>query len=90
MRDTGQRAGAAVVQAYLSYPSGSGEPPRQLRAFARATLSPGQSKVVAMMLPRSDFEAYLGGRSRTLRGTYTLALGQSSSDLPLQLRLSAP
>ena len=90
VRNTGRRSGTAVVQAYLSYPHGSGEPPVQLRAFGRATLEPGQSKVVRMELPRSDFEAYLRGRFVTVPGTYGLAIGQSSEDLSLALHLKAP
>ncbi len=90
VRNTGRRSGTAVVQAYLSYPHGSGEPPVQLRAFGRATLEPGQSKVVRMELPRSDFEAYLRGRFVTVPGTYRLAIGQSSEDLSLALHLKAP
>jgi beta-glucosidase len=88
--NTGARSGTAVVQAYLSYPAAAGEPPAQLRAFTRATLGPGQSKVVTMDLPGSDFEAYLGGHFVTVRGTYTVELGQSSENLPLQLSLTAP
>jgi beta-glucosidase len=88
--NTGSRSGTAVVQAYLTYPTAAGEPPAQLRAFGRATLEPGQSKVVTMDLPRSDFEAYLGGHFVTVPGTYLLQIGQSSENLPLWLNVSAP
>ena len=43
-----------------------------------------------MHLPRSDFEAYLGGHFAIVRGTYTLLLGQSSENLSLALHLKAP
>ncbi|HEY2428367.1 MAG TPA: glycoside hydrolase family 3 C-terminal domain-containing protein, partial [Acidimicrobiales bacterium] len=42
----GTRRGADVVQCYLGDPPGSGEPPRQLRAFQRVDLLPGQSQAV--------------------------------------------
>jgi len=88
--NAGSRSGTAVVQAYLTYPAAAGEPPAQLRAFGCVTLKPGQSRVLTMHLPRSDFEAYLGGHFAIVRGTYTLLLGQSSENLPIQLKLSAP
>jgi beta-glucosidase len=86
-RNDGRCRGATVVQAYVSYPPGYGEPARQLRAFARVTLAPGQSKTVTMVLPRTDFEAYPGGRPVSPPGLYTLALGQSSEDLPIVLHV---
>jgi len=90
VRNTGRVAGRAVVQAYLGYPHGSGEPPEQLRAFASVTLAPGRSAAVTILLPRPAFGVYLRGRLVTLAGTYRLAVGQSSSDLVLTSRLSAP
>ena len=90
VRNTGRRAGTAVVQAYLGYPPGAGEPPHQLRAFSTATLAPGRSKVATLKLSKRDFEAYVGGRFVTFGNGYTLAIGQSSANLPLTLSLSAP
>ena len=43
-----------------------------------------------MDLPRSDFEAYVGGHFATVPGTYTLSIGQSSKDLGLSLTVQAP
>ena len=66
-------------QAYLSYPPAVGEPPAQLRAFARDPW--GQDN------PRSSPWTYQGAisklRGRAFRhrpGTYTLSIGQSSDD----------
>ncbi len=90
MTNTGHRRGSAVVQAYLSYPRAAQEPPQQLRAFSRVTLSPDQPKVVTMELPRRDFEIYKGDHFVTVPGMYAISLGQSSGYLPLTLNLRAP
>jgi beta-glucosidase len=89
VEDIGARSGTEVVQCYLTYPSGSGEPPDQLRAFARVDLLPGQSKVVSMVLPRSDFQVYLGKHFSVLPGGYVISVGPSSERLPVRLALPA-
>ncbi len=58
VRDSGQRAGRAVVQAYVHYPAAAGEPPEQLRAFDSVALQPGQSRVVDLTIPTSAFQAF--------------------------------
>ncbi len=90
VRDTGPRSGTAVVQAYLGYPKAAGEPPLQLRAFSAVSLRAGGSRTLTLRLTRRAFEAYLGGRFRTLPGRYQLEIGQSSANLPLRLSIEAP
>ncbi len=88
--NTGKVAGRAVVQVYVGYPPGSGEPPEQLRAFTSVALAPGTSAIATMSLPQSAFEAYVHGSLRTLSGDYSISIGQSSTDLGLRLALRAP
>jgi beta-glucosidase len=88
--NAGARAGTAVVQAYLRYPETAGEPPDQLRAFAAVALGPGQSRVVDLTVARSAFEADLDGSEKTVPGTYSVDIGQSSSDLRIHLPTAAP
>ncbi len=90
VRNVGQRPGTAVVQGYLGFPAAAGEPPRQLAAFASATLRPGGATTVTLDLPERAFLAYLGGRFMSVAGSYTLFLGWSSRSLPLRLTLPAP
>ncbi|HKT10394.1 MAG TPA: glycoside hydrolase family 3 C-terminal domain-containing protein [Terriglobia bacterium] len=83
--NTGHRAGAEVVQAYVSQPSGNGEPPRQLCSFARTYLKPGETSHVRLTIsPRSlshyDTSAH---RWTLVAGTYRILVGDSSSSLPL-------
>ena len=90
VRNTGARAGTAVVQAYLQYPPAAGEPPDQLRAFASVALQPGQSRVVNLTLAESAFEADLNGSEQVVPGTYSVDIGQSSADLRIHLPTVAP
>lgn len=85
LTNTGPRTGADVVQAYVHYPSGAGEPPEQLRAFAKVDLAPGVSRVVHLTIPKSGFEVFAGGRFHTVSGAYRIDLGASSADLPISL-----
>jgi beta-glucosidase len=84
--NTGHRAGAEVVEAYVSQSSGNGEPPRQLCAFARVFLKPGETRQVRLTLgPRSlsyyDTSAH---RWTPAPGAYRILAGTSSRDLPLR------
>ncbi len=88
--DAGTRSGTDVLQAYLTYPAAAGEPPAQLVAFFPVSLSPGERRAVNLAVPASAFQAFLGGRWTTVPGDYTLAVGQSSSNLPLSTKLPAP
>lgn len=54
--NTGDRAGAEVVQAYVEPPpSRLPRPRRELRAFAKAWLTPGESTTVRLVLPPRAF-----------------------------------
>ena len=88
--NVGKREGTDVVQAYLTYPAAAGEPPAQLVAFYPVALQPGQKRAVTLAVPASSFRVYLNGGWATVPGTYTLSVGQSSSDLPLSVTTAAP
>jgi beta-glucosidase len=59
--NTGKRAGADVVQGYVHDPASTGEAPEQLRAFAKVTLAPGQTKLVTLTLRPSSFAYWNSG-----------------------------
>ncbi len=86
----GDRAGTAVPETYLTQPPAAGEPPNQLAAFSTVTLAPGRTRTVTLTVPSSAFRAYLGDSWTTVPGTYTLSVGQSSSNLPLSVAVPAP
>jgi beta-glucosidase len=90
VRNTGSRPGTCVVQAYLHYPAGNGEPPEQLRAFTRVSLAAGANHSVSLDLTRSGFALYRDGHWRVPRGAFRIDVGTSSASTPIDFALSAP
>ncbi|MGO8862712.1 MAG: beta-glucosidase family protein [Acidimicrobiales bacterium] len=88
--NTGIRSGADVVQAYVSDPSGLGEPPEQLRAFTKLVVAPGATTRATLVLPASGFASDAGGTPIVVAGNYVVAVGESSADLPIQLPVEVP
>jgi len=86
--NTGSQAGAAVVQSYIDYPPGSGEPPRELRSFARVTLAPGQTGNAGLTLNQAAFQLYKDGKFSTPPGAFTVWVGTSSENLPYSLTVT--
>ena len=48
--NTGERAGAEIVQVYVSLPASAGEPPKRLVAWDKIQLAPGETKAVSLRL----------------------------------------
>jgi beta-glucosidase len=88
--NTGSRSGADVVQAYVSDPSGLGEPPEQLRAFARLVVAPGATGRATLVVPASGFASDAGGTPTVVAGNYVVGVGESSVDLPIQFPVQVP
>jgi beta-glucosidase len=83
--NTGKRKGAEVVQVYVGQPAANGEPPHQLRAFAKVTLEPGETKPVRLELDQRSFSIFDTARHHWVvpNGIYQIFVGTSSRDLPL-------
>ncbi len=83
--NTGKRTGAEVVQVYVEQPEQNGEPPRQLRAFAKVMLTAGQTQRVTLSLNKRSFSIYDTElhRWKIPSGNYGIMVGTSSRDLPL-------
>jgi beta-glucosidase len=84
--NTGERRGKEVVQLYVGDREASvARPPRELRAFAKVDLDPGETTVVAFALTARDLSWW----STRLHdwaleaGEFQLAVGASSRDLRL-------
>jgi len=93
VRNTGARHGAEVIQIYIEPPnSGAPRPIRELKAFAKVTLNPGETKTVPMHISRSDL-AYWNPDTRSWAvtpGAYTARIGDSSRNLPLKAPFTLP
>ena len=84
--NTGKRAGDEIVQCYVR-PLGAkiNRPVRELKAFARVPLLPGQTKTVTLTLGPKAF-AYWDTKThgwKTDPGAYALDIGASSRDIRL-------
>jgi beta-glucosidase len=73
-----------VVQAYTSFPGIAAERPvKQLKAFQRVTIAPGQSEIVTMVIPISEL-AWRNPKTHNWEietGTYRMMVGGNSTDL---------
>lgn len=84
--NTGARAGSTVVQLYISDPEASSpRPAKELKAFVKVALEPGESRQVMLTLDARSFAFYRAEARHWLveAGKFTLRVGQSSADLPL-------
>lgn len=93
--NTGDRAGCEVVQVYVgNAPASVPRPPRELRAFAKVRLEPGESRTVSLPLDARAFSFWSEVHDRWLieSGLFTIEAGPNSRDLPLvrELRLDVP
>jgi beta-glucosidase len=87
--NTGNRTGTQVVQVYVTDPASVGEPPVQLKGFAKVTLRPGQHRHVQVQLDDHAFAHWdTASQSwQTTPGRYTVSAGTSSRDLPLSVEV---
>ena len=87
VRNEGKRAGAEVVQLYVHDAHSSVDRPlKELKAFQRVELSPGQSATVRFALDASAFAYYSTSEKgwKVEAGTFDLLVGASSRDIRLQ------
>ncbi len=86
LTNTGQRMGAEVVQLYLEHlDPAETMPMRQLKAFAKQQLAPGEQTRVALTVPARAFAWYDvdAGQWTVNPGHYRLHIGTSSRKLPV-------
>ncbi|HHX37966.1 MAG TPA: glycosyl hydrolase [Clostridiaceae bacterium] len=85
--NTGKMAGAEVVQLYVLPPAGGlHRPVKELKGFTKIYLHPGEQKTVKLMINERSFAVWSNGW-RVPAGTYTLAVGASSADLRLRIKV---
>jgi beta-glucosidase len=88
--NTGNRAGAEVVEVYASLPPAAAEPPKRLVGFSKVKLNAGESKDVTVDVdPKylSIFNVEQNGW-QLLPGDYSFMVGGSSQTLPLKQSVS--
>ena len=90
VRNTGPRAGAEVVQVYVAPPAGGvPRPRRELKAYAKVFLQPGESQTVRLETKTADLATWDEVAKKWIvpAGEYVLQAGDSSRDLPLSTEL---
>jgi len=82
--NTGQRAGAEVVQLYVQAPASAKEPPRQLKAYTKVSLAAGESRKVNLNVGLESLASWDNPDSGWVLhdGTYRIYVGDSSRSLP--------
>ncbi|WP_257446170.1 beta-glucosidase family protein [Archangium lipolyticum] len=87
VKNTGNVAGKEIVQLYIreDRPVVS-RPDKELKAFTKVALEPGQEKTVSFTLKRRDFAYYDAAHHRwsVNPGRFDILVGGSSRDLPLR------
>lgn len=81
----GDRAGVAVPQVYIRFPSTATEPAAILKGFERIQLGPGKSALISLPLRTRDFAVYVPSERRwkVQPGVYRVCVGTSSTALLL-------
>ena len=88
LRNTGDRPGKEVVQAYLSKGDSTIDRPAVwLAGFAVVRAAPGETVTAEIRLPERAFQHWDGGW-RTEAGDFLLTVGRSVDDRPLALVIS--
>jgi len=83
--NTGERAGAEIVQVYVSLPPSAGEPPKRLVAWDKIQLGPGETKSVSLPLAPHYLSIFNVEKNdwELVPGEYKVYVGGSSRNTPL-------
>jgi beta-glucosidase len=93
LTNTGARAGAEVAQLYVTpAPSKVQRPKRELKAFQRVELAPGETRHVSLPLDARSFAHYdlAGQRWQAEPGTYGIELARSVEDVQQRAEVVLP
>lgn len=89
--NTGARSGQAVPQLYIAnHASHVPMPTKELRAFTKVAIAPGETETVTLALDRRDFSWWCEPKARWQAdsGDYEVMIGESSRDIRLQVKLT--
>jgi beta-glucosidase len=87
VRNTGPRPGAEVVQLYLRDAESSlPRPDKELKAFGRVALQPGETRALSFTLDRSALQFFDPGKGDWVaeKGAFEVLVGASSRDIRLK------
>jgi beta-glucosidase len=86
IENTGTLGGPEIAEVYVGLPKAGGERFRRLAAWQRVPLNSGQQKAVTVPLEPLAIASFDEKKDAWawLHGKYTVSVGGSSRDLPLQ------
>ena len=90
VKNNGRVFGQEVVQLYVSdIESSVNRPEKELKHFAKVLLQPGEQKKVSFQLSSRDFAFFSARHNQwiTESGDFTIQIGNSSRNLPLQQKI---
>jgi beta-glucosidase len=89
-RNIGEREGTCVPQLYLGFPEGSGEPPKQLKAFGKIAIAAGDTVEIAFELDRRAFSVWCTSSNQwAIAGEeFEIMIGHSSGEIVLRAKIT--
>lgn len=90
VKNTGSRSGDEVVQVYLRDNLASVvRPLKELKAFQRVSLKPGEIKSVSLSIPAKELEILNRNMKRVIEpGSFNVLVGSNAENLPLKVAFS--
>ena len=89
--NTGTRTGDEVAQLYVSNTGASVvQPERQLKAFERVTLEPGETRTVTFLFKDIDLNIVNDKMQWAVEGRHEVLIGSSSNDIRLEGKITMP
>ncbi len=92
VKNTGARSGSEVAEVYASLPVSANEPPKRLIGWSKVALNAGESQQVTVSVVPEYLSVFDESKDtmQLVPGAYTIRVGGSSQDLPLEQTITLP
>lgn len=94
VQNTGKLFGKSVIQFYVQFPEtyGNLRPLKELKAFTKVALAPGESKTATVLLDRNSVSFYDAEKScwTAKKGIYVIHVGSSVVDIAEEVEFIVP
>ena len=89
LKNTGSRDGMEIAEVYAALPREAGEPPKRLVGWSKVPLKAGESREMEIHIDPRHLSVYdePSDTWKLIPGEYTIFVGGSSQDLPLQAKI---
>lgn len=83
IKNTGNRDGAEIPQAYISFPESAGEPPKSLRGFEKVFIKAGRQTKVTFEFGETELSIWDVEKAAWVvpEGEFIVQIGASSRDI---------